>query len=143
MKFTIPTGSSATKWILVGEFLLVAYLLFALTRYVYKNYQVDYHIQNFRELNAQMEQDNRRAAEDLLYYTSPAYAEKMAKRNLGLVNSGEEIIIIPDDMMQQAGSNDDMTSSGSSNRISLYYNLSNPHRWWKFFFEVDHTAQRP
>ncbi len=137
MKFEFQYASKMTKLILIGEFLLVSYLLYALTSYIYRNYQVDYHIKNFQALNDKIASDNKKAAEDLLYYTSGEYIEKVAKQNLGLVNPGEEVVIISDDLLNQPV-NDTIEASNSADRISKYYNISNPRKWWKFFFEIDH-----
>lgn len=140
MQFEFQHASRVTKLILIGEFLLVSYLLYALTSYIYKNYQVDYHIKNFQTLNDKIASDNKKAAEDLLYYTSDQYIEKIAKQNLGLVNPGEEVIIISDDLLSQPVT-DVSAFEGGSEKLSKYYNISNPRRWWKFFFEIDHTPK--
>ncbi|MBD3328390.1 hypothetical protein GF340_03740, partial [Candidatus Peregrinibacteria bacterium] len=95
MAFKFTESSNTTKMIIIGEFLLVAYLLFTLTSSVYKSYQIDVHIENFEKENARIEEENRRKSEDYDYYSSNAYIEKIAKQNLGLVNPGEEVIIIP------------------------------------------------
>jgi cell division protein FtsB len=143
MKFEFHHASRMTKFILIGEFLLVSYLLYALTTHIYNNYQVDYHVENFRKMNEKLEKENRKAAEDLLYYTSDEFIEKMAKQNLNLVNPGEEVIVISDDLLNQPLVEDARASQGD--QISKYYHLSNPKKWWKFFFEVDHrpAATKP
>ncbi len=85
---------------LIGEFLLVSYLLYALAANVYQGYQIDYHIQNFQEENRKIAELNQKAADDLLYYTSNEYLEKIAKQNLGLVNPGEEVVVPSEDILQ-------------------------------------------
>jgi cell division protein FtsB len=140
MRFEFQHASKVTKLVLIGEFLLVSYLLYALTNYIYKNYQVDYHIKNFQALNEKIASDNKRAADDLLYYSSDQYVEKVAKQNLGLVNPGEEVIIISQDLLNQPVN--DSVSGSSPDKLSKYYNISNPRKWWKFFFEIDHAARQ-
>ena len=125
--------------VLIGEFLLVSYLLYALTTHIYNNYQIDYHINNFRAMNDKITHDNRKAAEDLVYYKSDAFIEKMAKQNFNLVNQGEEVIVISDDLLQTPVA--DSSLPDNSDQISKYYSLSNPQKWWKFFFEMDHTLK--
>ncbi len=140
MRFEFHHASRTTKLVLIGEFLLVSYLLYALTSYIYKNYQVDYHIKNFQAINEKIERDNRKAAEDLLYFSSTQTIEKIAKQDLGLVNPGEEVIIVSDDLLKQPVV-DDGNGFGDSEKLSKYYSLSNPRKWWKFFFETDHTVK--
>lgn len=125
--------------VLIGEFLLVSYLLYALTTHIYNNYQIDYHINNFRAMNEKITEDNRKAAEDLAYYKSDAFIEKMAKQNFNLVNQGEEVIVISDDLLQTPLP--EVNTADNSDQISKYYSLSNPQKWWKFFFEMDHTQK--
>ncbi len=125
--------------VLIGEFLLVSYLLYALTTHIYNNYQIDYHIDNFRAMNDKITQDNRKAAEDLIYYKSDAFIEKMAKQNFNLVNQGEEVIVISDDLLQTPVADNNLPDN--SDQISKYYSLSNPQKWCKFFFEIDHTLK--
>lgn len=139
MKFEFHHASRMTKMVLIGEFLLVSYLLYALTTHIYNNYQIDYHINNFRAMNDKITLDNRKAAEDLVYYKSDAFIEKMAKQNFNLVNQGEEVIVISDDLLQTPVANSSLPDN--SDQISKYYSLSNPQKWWKFFFEMDHTLK--
>ena len=139
MKFEFHHASRMTKMVLIGEFLLVSYLLYALTTHIYNNYQIDYHINNFRAMNDKITLDNRKAAEDLAYYKSDSFIEKMAKQNFNLVNQGEEVIVISDDLLQTPVAN--INIPDNTDQISKYYSLSNPQKWWKFFFEIDHTQK--
>ncbi|HBB02954.1 MAG: hypothetical protein US89_C0004G0017 [Candidatus Peregrinibacteria bacterium GW2011_GWF2_38_29] len=132
MKFDLHNTSNTTKMILIAEFFLVSYLLYALTVNIYQSYQIDFHVKNFENENRMIAEENRKKAEDLLYYTSDAYIDKIAKQNFGLINPGEEVIIIPE------GENiptDDVKDETGKYPLKAYYNLSNSERWWKFFFE--------
>lgn len=126
--------------ILIGEFLLVSYLLYALALNIYQSYQIDYHIQNFGEENRKIAEANRKAAEDLLYYTSNEYLEKIAKQNLGLVNAGEEVIVLSDNVIETPVE-DPLVDVFSEDQLQKYYHLSNPRKWWKFLFEIDHRKK--
>src|SRR3989338_7827628 len=136
MKISIQHTSSFTKIILIGEFLLVAYLLYALALNVYQSYQIDSHIENFEEENRKLTEINRKAAEDLLHYTSNEYLEKIAKQNLGLVNHGEQVIVLSNEVLSSPEEEIFQLQEG---QLEKYYHLSNIQRWWKFFFEIDHT----
>lgn len=124
--------------VIIGEFFLVSYLLYTLTVSVYKSYQIDLHIKNFEQENARIEEENRRKSEEFDYYSSDAYIEKIAKQNLGLVNPGEEVVIIPQGELGGTGivggMSDDEEESG-------YNTLTNPQKWWKFFFDIN--RQKP
>lgn len=121
--------------VIIGEFIFVSYLLYTLTVSVYKSYQIDQHIKTFEVENAKIEEENRQKSEEFDYYNSSAYVEKIAKQNLNLVNPGEDVIIIPNDNMATSGIvGDNQVVQNSSDRT--YNNLSNPQKWWKFFFDI-------
>jgi hypothetical protein len=60
--------------------------------------------------------------------------EKIAKQNLGLINPGEEVIIIPKNEIDSVGGAEGPEEEKNED---AYQGLSNPQRWWKFFFEKD------
>lgn len=131
MDFQFQHTSQYTKLIIIGLFLMVSYLLYSLTVSVYKSYQIDVHIMQFENENKRIEEENRQQSDDYEYFSSSAYIEKMAKQNLGLVNRGEEVIIIPSESF-------DNTESGEYSGLEDtkgYTSLSNPQKWWKFFFD--------
>lgn len=121
--------SSLTKLIIVVEFLLVAYLLYSLTKNVYNNYKVDNYIEDFREENLLIERENRQKTEDYLYFTSQEYIDKIAKQNLGLINPGEEVIILAPETFADGGVND-----SAEGDLAKHEGLSNAAKWWDFFF---------
>ena len=121
--------------IIIGEFFLVSYLLYTLTVSIYKSYQIDLHIKNYEAENTRIEEEIRNKAEELEYHNSPAYAEKIAKQNLGLVNPGEEVIIIPNSDVSFDGTIPTATTDTEDIEESSE-SLSNPQKWWKFFFDI-------
>jgi cell division protein FtsB len=134
MAFRFQHTSNFTKLVIIAEFFLVSYLLYSLTVSVYKNYQIDQHIKSFEQENAKIEEENRLKSEEFEYYSSDAYIEKMAKQNLGLINPGEEVIVIPQNSATEAENTDGSNSDVSQNSGG---NLSNPQKWWKFFFDLN------
>ncbi|MBL4693952.1 septum formation initiator family protein [Candidatus Gracilibacteria bacterium] len=120
-----------TKLIIVVEFMLVSYLLYSLTRNVYNSYQVDKLIDAFEVENSFISDENRQKSDDYLYFASPEYIDKIAKQNLGLVNSGEEVIILSPDVL-------DVDSFGETDLggVAIFGGHSNPVKWWQFFFRA-------
>lgn len=119
-----PSYRIAKAVILIG-FILVAYMLYALTVEMYQNYQIDRHITAFEEKNEMLKRENSEKIHDLQYFTSEAYIEKIAKQNLGLINPGEEVIVLP--AVDDTGDQDNEGSNNTTHR-------SNFAAWWKFFF---------
>lgn len=117
--------------VIIGEFILVSYLLYTLTVSVYKSYQIDQHILNFKKENDQIAEENRQKEADFSYYSSDAYIEKMAKQNLGLLNPGEELIVIPSTNSDATG----ILGVDNTNEVDKAIKSStNPQKWWRFFF---------
>ncbi len=134
MAFQFNHTSNFTKMIIIVEFLVVSYLLYTLTKSVYQSYQIDQHIENFKKENDMIAQENKQKEADYSYYSSDAYIEKIAKQNLGLVNPGEEVIVIPSSVSGSTG-----VVGGAVEEIEdnvRVQPLSNPQKWWKFFFDI-------
>lgn len=122
--------SSLTKFIIFVEFFLVSYLIYSLTKNVYNTYKVDKYIETFEKENALIEEENKKKTEDYLYFTSEEYIDKIAKQNLGLVNSGEEVIILSSSALSEEIALEDTESEG----FATYSGMSNAKQWWQFFF---------
>lgn len=123
--------SNLTKIIIILEFLLVAYLLYSLTKIIYNNYRIDSYIETFKAENAQIEEENRKKNEDYLYFTSEEYIDKVIKQNWNYVNAGEEIIILSDEVLNtEIPVNEDELPEAKT-----YSGLSNPRQWWNLFFD--------
>ena len=128
--------SGLTKFIIIVEFVLVAYLIYSLTRNVYNSYIVDRYIETFEKENSMIALENQKKTYDYLYFTSEEYIDKIAKQNLGLINPGEEVIIIsPDslayDSTSPEGFSIDLYEDENAAKIDT---RSNPQSWWDFFF---------
>lgn len=130
MSLRFSHTSSLTKLIIIIEFVLVAYLVYSLTKNVYNSYQVDEYIETFKEENARIEAENKQKSEDYLYFTSEEYIDKIAKQNLGLVNPGEEVIILSPEVLDEE-INEDVALNDD---VARYSGLSNSEKWWQFFF---------
>ncbi|MBD3269915.1 hypothetical protein GF376_00135 [Candidatus Peregrinibacteria bacterium] len=129
MAIKLHQTSRLTKLIIVGELILVSYLLYTLTVSVYKSYQIDLIVTEFEEENNRIAEENRKKTEDFEYYTSENYIEKIAKQNLGLVNPGEEVIVIP-----LSDQKEEVLPSVNDQENELS-DLSNPEKWYLFFFD--------
>jgi len=134
MAIKFQQTSNGAKFVIIALLFLVSYLLFTLTSSVYKSHQLDVHIDNFEAENARIEAEILNKSEELGYYNSDAYVEKIAKQNLGLVNQGEQVIIVPNDLLDVGGL--DGSDDSSDSMSNSYTSLNNAQKWWKFFFEM-------
>lgn len=118
---------------LVLGFFVVAYMLYNLTVSIYENYQIEQHIQDFEVRNAELREENMQKMDDLQYYISEEYIDKVAKQNLNLINPGEQVIVIPDEDLIVMSQDEDTAALSEQIRSSW----SNPKKWWKFFFSAN------
>jgi cell division protein FtsB len=123
--------SNTTKVVLITEFVFVAYMLYVLTSSIYHSYQIDQYIAQFDMENEKIAEENRRLSEDFAYYTSEAYQERIAKQNFGLIKPGEQVIVLP---VEDVATFEDEEAEQTKN-IKRWNRLSNPQKWWVFFFE--------
>lgn len=120
------------RFILIAEFIVAVYMLIALTTSEYNSYKIEQYIQQFESENQLLLEENNTLNDKYEYYTSPEYQEKIAKQNFGLVNPGEKVIIIPDN--PDVSPQDEFKNTINTERIKFYRNLSNPVKWWYYFF---------
>lgn len=128
-KNAFSSASKFTKTVIIIEFFLVSYMLYALTSSIYKNYQIDQHIKNLEAENERYQQENEQKRPDFEYYASEFYIKKIAKQDLGLVEPGEEVIVLPP--LEE----NSLVLSEKEEFIREKNNYSNPERWWYFFFD--------
>lgn len=130
---SLPHISRTTKIILIGEFVLLAYMLYVLSTSLYKSYQVDRFIDSVEQENKQLEEENKHLIEDYEYYRSDAYKEKIAKQNFGIVRPGEEVIVLSSDTTNYLTP----VEQAAEQQNAYYHSLSNPKKWFLFFFDAD------
>ena len=127
----LPQISRTTKMILMVEFVLLAYMLYVLSTSLYKSYQVDRFIKQAEISNKNLEESNTALAEDYEYYRSDAYKEKIAKQNFGLIRPGEEMVILAPEEKSYLTGEERLVSANRE----YYQSLSNPKKWFLFFFD--------
>ena len=103
--------------------LAIVYLLFVVGKTLYQSYQVRQQINELKNQITEMQANDKQLSEDILYYQSSSYQERIARERLGLQKPGEKVIVIlPEDAKKIA-------------EKDPYTQLSGPEKWWKFFFK--------
>lgn len=124
--------SSTTRIILIVEFIVAIYMVISLTTSEYNSYKIEQYIKKFEEDNVKLAEENNQLKDRYEYYTSPEYQEKIAKQNFGLVNPGEKVLIIPESSNLTPA--EEFEETVLTERIKFYEELSNPVKWWYYFF---------
>ena len=112
-----------STWIRFLVLLVVAYLLFVVGKTLYQSYQVRHEIDLMAAEIGTLKESNRQLAANILYYQSDSYKERIARERLGLQKPGEKVIVILPEQKQNVAEKDPYTK------------LSNPQKWWQFFFK--------
>lgn len=105
-------------------------MMYVLTASVYNSYMLDRHIERFKQKNAQIALEYESNLDDLKYFQSEAYAEKIAKEQLGLVNRDEEVIVL----LKNDISSQSEVQKNEMNALLEYRRLKNQQKWWYYFF---------
>ncbi|MBU2524895.1 septum formation initiator family protein [Patescibacteria group bacterium] len=121
-----------SKILLSMGFVIVAYMIYTLTNSVYTSYLLDRHIDSFKNKNEEITAEYQSNLDDLNYFESDAYAEKIAKEQFGLIRPGEEVIVLLDEEVVS----ETEVSIKEADSIKKYRRLSTPGKWWYYFFEI-------
>jgi cell division protein FtsB len=111
-------------------FIFIAYMIYSLTVAIYRNYQIQLVIENFKEENKRLEKENQEKLANYQYYISEKYIDKMAKLHLGLINPGEEVIIIPKtiDVAEIIKQDEKEKKEAKLSQLSQF------QKWYRFIF---------
>ena len=121
--------SVGLQLIVVGGFIFVAFMLFALAQSIYRDtFQVGGYIRDLQERIHTEQAAVASQQDELAYANTPQYRQKMAKELLGLKAPGEEVIVLTDEVQDL---DQLLPSPPFAAGTSL---LSNPQRWLRYLF---------
>ena len=99
----------------------------ALSKEVVRRYAVNREINQLKKDVGDLEKRNAELADLIQYINTEDFQEKEDRTKLGLAKPGEKVIVIPDIPEQQ-------TVEGTNNLPANLEEMSNPQRWWNYFF---------
>lgn len=105
---------------LVGIFVLL-YMFFIVGKVSYQNYKIDQKIKSLRDEVKTLEGENKRLLQNIEYYKTDEYKEKVARQRFGLKKPDEKVVVI-------------VPAKEPEKEEKKEEKLSNPEKWWKFFF---------
>lgn len=117
----------SSKLFLLAIFVLAIFLVLAAGKAFLKRYQVDKEIKKLETEISKLGESNRQLSDLLQYLNTDFFAEREARLKLGLQKPGEKVVVIPD------------KGSSMANSSEKEYNkkeLSNPQKWWRYFFNL-------
>jgi hypothetical protein len=125
LKITIFTG-----------LLLLGWALFSYSKLIYRSYQLDQKMQWFDGENERLVSGNKALAEEFEYIQTEFFLERAAKEQLHKKQRNEKVIVIqePQEEFAKPLSHEEML------RIRLN-SLTNPQKWWYYFFGTEQLLE--
>ncbi|TAN58238.1 septum formation initiator family protein [Patescibacteria group bacterium] len=118
---------SSPMFLLGGVVLFVFFGWAALNEYL-RERAIDAEVNELKQTIADLESKNGELKSSLSYIQTPEFQELEAKRQLGLVKDGENVIIFSDKSSGKSTLSDSETDDKDAPQ------LSNPQKWWNYFF---------
>ncbi len=118
-----------SNWFLFSNAIVLVLILYASARNFYYDYQLRKEISGFKEQAKALEAKNLKTIELLQQVKSQHFVEDKARVELNMVKPGEKLVII--NGQKQA------TSTDGQDQVNMVEQerLTNPEKWWKYFFE--------
>lgn len=119
------------KLITFVGFVILIFVAIALGKEIYRRYQINQEIKGVKDEIERLEKRNRELQALVDYLNSDSYKEIQARQNLGLQKPDEQAVAV-----QPAPPNLDIAAQTASAKEEKK-NLSNPEKWWNYFFETN------
>jgi cell division protein FtsB len=113
-----------SKFFVVFCLFIFIFIIFSLAKGTIKNYKVNSEIEQLRKEIVQLDKQNQEFGQLINYLNSDTFIEQEAKLKLGLKKEGENLVIIPEKELNV-----------EKKAAMQEQNLSNPARWWSYFFK--------
>jgi len=114
----------------------IGFIAFSGYKEIKKKRAVQATIESLQEEVARIDKENSATAQKIAYLESSDYKEREAKDKLNLKSPDENVVVIKPSSSQKITLNEDVSSRNTPQiRIENSYALSNPQKWWNYFFK--------
>ena len=105
---------------LLGIFVLL-YMFFVVGKVSYQNYKIDQKIKGLKNEVEALEEENKKLLQNIEYYKTDEYKEKVARQRFGLKKPDEKVMVI-------------VPAKEPEKEAEKKPEPKNPEKWWRFFF---------
>lgn len=119
------------KLVLICGFFILAAVSFFLAKEYYRKRQIQAEITGLEQEAAKINRENLEIQDKIAYLQSQDYQEREAKDKLNLQNPGENVVVIKPGVAREQG----IKAENENLPQPLPPDVSNPQKWWKYFFE--------
>lgn len=119
----------SSRLFLVISIIVLVLIGVALSKEIYRETQVRKETNSLESEISRLTKRNSELSELILYFNTVGFEEKQARLKLGLQKPGEKVVILP-----EAGNINGELGTVSGELPAAASELSNPKKWWNFFF---------
>lgn len=112
-------GNSWAKYFWLA---IVLYMIFSVGRLAYKNYQFNMEEAQLRQDVSSLQNEIQDLKNQIVYYQSDSYKDKMIRTKLNMQKEGEKVVVIP-----PSPEAEEVTEKPKEV-------LNNPQKWLRYFF---------
>lgn len=113
-------------------FITAGYNIFKET---HKKYQIRKEVDELKAEVKGLEQGNQKIKGLIEYYQTDGFTEKEARKKLNVKKEGEKVVILRKNENQEEDNPTELESNNKEERKDNYTNVSNPSKWWDYFFK--------
>lgn len=120
-----------SKLLIVAEIIVLVFFSSALAREIIRKYQVQGEVDKLQQELSDLEQKNIELSSLIQYFDSESYKEEQARIQLGMQKPGEQVVTVLGDSTDKV-----VNVETGTEKLAINNNdhLSNPQRWWNYFF---------
>jgi cell division protein FtsB len=115
-------GNKWARWIWLA---IVVYMMYTVGRLAYKNYQLNVEEAQLKQDVASLQVDIQHLRNQIVYFQSDSYKEKMLREKMNMQKPGEKVVVI------KAEPKIEVAAVSTKKR-----NLSNPESWWDYLVGI-------
>lgn len=112
--------------------ILIFWMAISTGRAMWRKFQIEHEISVLKKNISEMEKKNEELLARLDYFKNEENVEKEARAQLNVKRPGEKVVVIL--KKEDNRSKSKQEGNSSSDRLADKKNLSNPLKWWRYFF---------
>lgn len=117
-----------SKLIFIIALIILLAICFGLSKIIYRRLQIKKEVNSLDKKIETLKQSHTELTHLQDYLNTDSFREKSARKELGLKKPDENVIVITKGLSS-------LNSTSSNNSTTTNTKLSNPHKWWLYFFK--------
>jgi cell division protein FtsB len=115
-------GNTWARWLWLA---VVIYMMYTVGRLAYRNYQLNVEEAQLKSDVSTLQVDIQHLRNQIVYFQSTSYKEKMLREKLNMQKEGEKVVVITPEPKLDASTDTKKTIK-----------ISNPEAWWDYLVGI-------